>query len=130
MNGGRAHWAIVGLAAVAGSLATLLAVGHLHRSDSRAAYGQTGEAAAEANYVLALLGNTVNDATPIVLVDTKAQTLLVYEYMVSRRIMFLRVARTYAADRELLDNSFWTGDSYAPKGQTVNEIQSLLRSRQ
>jgi hypothetical protein len=129
MNGGRAHWAIVGLAAAVGSLATLLAVEYLHRSESRAAYGQTGEAAAEANYVLALLGNTVNDATPIVLVDTKTQTLLVYEYMVSRKVMFLRVARTYASDRELLDNSFWNGDSYAPQGQTVNDIQRLLRNR-
>jgi hypothetical protein len=41
--------------------------------------------------------------------------------------MYLRVARTYAADRELLDNSFWTGDSYA--GPTVNQIQSILRNR-
>ena len=128
MNGGRT-WVIIGLAAVAGSLATLLAVGYLHRSDSRAAYGQNGSPAAEANYVLAMLGSTVNDATPVVLVDTRAQTVLVYEYMVSRKVMLLRVARTYAADRELLDNNFWTGDSYTTRGQTVNEIQGLLRNR-
>jgi hypothetical protein len=129
MNGTRVHWAVAGLAAIAGALAALLAVEYLHQSPSRTAFGQTGEAAASANYVLALLGNTVSDATPIVLIDTKTQTVLLYEYMVSRKTMYLRVARTYSADRELLDNGFYTGDSYNPQGQTVNDIRNLLRRR-
>jgi hypothetical protein len=116
------------MAAIIGAMAALLVMAWLHR-DSSVAYGQTGEAAGSANYVLAMLGSTVNDATPIVVIDTKTQTVLVYEFMVSRKVMFLRAARTYAADRELLDNSFWTGDSYTPQGQTVNEIRNMLRNR-
>ena len=41
----------------------------------------------------ALLGSTSYDATPIVLVDTKTQTLLAYEFMLSQHTMFLRAAR-------------------------------------
>jgi hypothetical protein len=126
MNRAKAHWAIVGMAAIAGALAALLAVEYLHHSESRVAFGQTGEAAGSANYVLALLGNTTYDATPIILIDTKTQTLMVYEFMVSKHTMYLRAARTYAADRELLDNSFWTGDSYS--GPSVNQIQGMLRN--
>jgi len=127
MEGRRAYWVIVGLAAVVGALAALLADECLHRSDSRAAFGQTAEAAGSANYVLALLGNTIGDATPIVVIDTKTQTLMVYEYMVSTHTMFLRIARTYAADRELLDNGFFTGNAYA--GPSVNDVRNLLRNR-
>ena len=39
--------------------------------------------------------------------------------------MFLRVARTYAADRELLDNSFFAGNAYT--GPTVNDVRNLLQ---
>ena len=127
MDGRKASWVIVGLAAVVGALAALLAAEYLHRSDSRAAFGQTAEAAGSANYVLALLGNTIGDATPIVVIDTKTQTLMVYEYMVSTHTMFLRIARTYAADRELLDNGFFTGNAYA--GPSVNDVRNLLRNR-
>jgi hypothetical protein len=127
MNGAKAHCAIVGMAAIVGALAALLAVECLHKGESRVAFGQ--EAAGSANYVLALLGNTVNDATPIILIDTKTQTLLVYEFMASRKTLYLRVARTYSSDRELLDNGFYTGDSYNPQGQTVNDIRNLLRRR-
>ena len=72
------------------------------------------------------MGNTVNDATPIILIDTKTQTLMVYEYMISTHTMFLRVARTYAADRELLDNGFFAGNLYA--GPSVNDVRNLLRT--
>ena len=114
------------MAAIVGALAALLAVEYLHKSDSRAAFGQTAEAAGSANYVLALLGNTVSDATPIVLIDTKTQTLMIYEYMVSTHAMFLRVARTYREDRELLDNSFFTGNVYT--GPSVDDVRKKLRS--
>ncbi len=127
MDGRRAYWVIVVLAAVAGALAALLADEYLHRSDSRAAFGQTAEVAGSANYVLSMLGVTVGDATPIVLIDTKTQTLMIYEYMNSTHTMYLRVARTYAADRELLDNGFFTGNLY--QGPSVNDVRNLLRNR-
>ena len=125
MNGRRAHWVIAGMAAIIGALAALLAVEYLHTSDSRAAFGQTAEVAGSANYVLALLGNTVGDATPIVLIDTKTQTLMIYEYMVSTRTMFLRVARTYSADRELVDSAFFAGN--VSNGPSVNDVRNMLR---
>ena len=127
MNVTKVHWMIAGVGAIIGALVALVAVEYLHQSGSGAAYAQTGEAAASANYVLALMGNTTNQATPIVLIDTKTQTLLVYEYMIDRHTMFLRNARTYAADRELLDNAFWAGDSYS--GPSVNDVRNLARTR-
>ena len=126
MNGRRVHWVIAGMAAIIGALAALLAVQCLRPGESRAAFGQ-GEAAGSANYVLAMLGNTVNDATPIVVIDTKTQTVMVYEYMVSTHTMFLRVARTYASDRELLDNFFFAGNAY--NGPSVNDVRNLLQRR-
>ncbi len=127
MNGRRVNWVIVGMAAVIGAMTALLAAEYVHRSDSRAAFGQTAENAGSANYVLALLGNTANDAAPIVVIDTKAQTIMVYEYMISTHTMFLRVGRTYSADRELLDNGFFAGNAYA--GPSVNDVRNLLRNR-
>jgi len=127
MNGRRVHWLLIGLAAIMGALAALLAAEYLHRSDSRAAYGQTAEAAGSANYVLALLGTSANDAAPIVVIDTKAQTILVYEYMLSTHTMFLRVGRSYSADRELVDRSFFAGNAYA--GPRVEDVRNMLRNR-
>jgi len=123
MNRLRSQWAIAGLAALAGALAALLVVEYLGKAGPRVAFGQEG--GVSANYVLAMLGATVNDATPIVLVDTKAQTILVYEYMVSRKMMLLRSVRTYAFDKEITDGNFYQGD-YA--GPSVQAIQNLLRS--
>jgi hypothetical protein len=120
-------WIIAGLAAIAGALAALLAVECLHKSESRTAFAQTAETAGSANYVLALLGNTASDAAPIYLIDTKSQTIMVYEYMVSTHQMFLRLARTYAADRELLDDRFYSGNAYA--GPSVNDIRNVLAGR-
>jgi hypothetical protein len=127
MNGGRVHWAVVGLAAIVGALAALLAAECLHRSDARSAFAQPAETAGSANYVLALMGNTVADATPIVLIDTKSQTIMIYEYMVSTHTMFLRLARKYDADRELFDNGFYKGNAYT--GPSRDDIGNLLRSR-
>jgi hypothetical protein len=125
MNGSRTHWVIAGMAAIIGAMATLLVVEGLRKGESSIAYAQTGEAAGSANYVLALLGSTTADATPIVLIDTKTQTLLVYEFMVSKHAMYLRAARKYVDDRELRDNNFYTGgDLYS--GPSVNDIQKLI----
>ena len=127
MSSRKMLWMVAGIAAIIGALAALLAMECLRRSDSRAAFAQSAEVAGSANYVLALMGNTVADATPIVLIDTKSQTIMIYEYMVSTHTMFLRLARTYAADRELLDNGFYAGQAY--QGPSVNDIRNLLRNR-
>lgn len=124
MNRLRTHWVIAALGALVGALAALLAVEYVSKAGPRVAFAQEG-GAVSANYVLAMLGMTVNDATPIVLVDTKAQTILVYEYMVSRKMMLLRSVRTYAFDKEITDANFYQGD-YA--GPSVQAIQNLLRS--
>jgi hypothetical protein len=123
MNGAKAHWVIAGMAAIVGALAALLVVEYLHKSDSRLAFGQMSEAGS-AN-LLALMGATSYDATPIVLIDTKTQTILVYEFMVSKHAMYLRCARTYISDRELIDANFYTGDAY--KGPSVNDIRNQVR---
>jgi len=127
MNGRKVPWIIAGLAAMAGALAALLAVECLHRSESGTAYGQAAEVAGSANYVLALLGNTASDATPLFVIDTQRQTIMIYEYMVSTRTLYLRVARTYMSDRDLIDNGFFGGNVNA--GPNVDQVRSLVRTR-
>jgi len=127
MNGTRSHWLVAGLAALAGALAALVAVEHFHANDSGVAYAQVGEVAGNANYVLAMMGNTVNDATPIIVIDTRQQVILVYDYMVSRHAMYLRQARQYINDRELVDNNFLTSDLYS--GPSVGDIRKVVRGR-
>jgi len=124
----RTHWVITALAALVGALGALLAREYLSKAGPRIAFAEEAGGGVTANYMIAMLGMTVNDATPIVLVDTKAQTLLVYEYMVSTKRAYLRCARTYAFDKDLTERYFFAGNAY--NGPSVGDIENLLRSLQ
>ena len=123
MNRTRSYWVTTGLVAVIAVLATLLVVTWAPVSP-RVALGQVSEGA-QANYTIALLGVPFEDRTPLFMIDTKAQTVLVYEYIQSRRLMFLRVARSYMYDRELKDNGFGQNNIY--EGPTVDQVRNTLR---
>ena len=121
----RTHWVITGLVAVAAVLGTLLAV-NLLGGGPRYALAQVSEGSA--GYIVGLLGPTIRESRlPLFLIDTKAQTILVYEYDQSRRLLYLRVARSFRNDRELLDNSW--GQQNAYQGPSVNDVKNILRRR-
>lgn len=122
MTGARSQYVMLALAAAVAVLATLLVTGAF-RPEARVAFAQTEGVGA--NYVIGILGQTQNDRTPLVLLDTKAQNILIYEYVNSRRKLYLRVARSFVHDRELEDASF--GENNVYEGPSVRDVQELLR---
>jgi len=125
----RARWIMAALSAAAVVLAAFLIVGHF-RAEPPYAFAQSE--GVSANYVIALLGPKTEDQAQLFVIDTKAQTILVYEYIVSRRDLVLRVARSYKNDRDVEDRNFYNLSSpYV--GPSVNDVQKVvvdqLRSR-
>jgi hypothetical protein len=117
----KSSWMTVLLAVAVGVLGTLLVV---KQGDvTPTAFAQVSPGVVSGNAV-AMLGERNNDMVPLFLVDTKQQTVLVYEFSVSRRRLYLRVARSFAADRELMDNS-WGNQN---EGPTVKDVQNILRN--
>jgi hypothetical protein len=122
------RWTITVLVAVVAVLATLLAVGYF-RSEPRIAWGQVGEGVS-ANYVIALLSappSQAGDRMPLVIVDTKAQTVMVYEYVISNRRLLLRCARSFTNDRELEDYISTSTDMYY--GPSVKDTQKIVEDQ-
>lgn len=133
-----ADWLLVSLVAAVSVLATLLAVNLLRsespyaygqgtdlgaiRNVSRSSFGQVSEGAA--GYIAALTNTPDQSRMPLLMIDTKSQTILIYEYDQSRRVLYLRAVRSFRNDRELEDASF--GRS-ATKGPTVEEVREILR---
>jgi hypothetical protein len=120
----RSQLPVVALTVVVAVLATLLTV-DVVRGDRGIAFGQVSEGAM-ANYVIGLLGEQKNDLRPLFLVDTKSQTIMIYEYLDSRRVLIFRAARSYASDREVADASFYDRTNVYT-GPSVRDIQQFLR---
>jgi hypothetical protein len=123
MNSSRTQWLILGLVAAAAVLATLLAVTLYHGSTPPYAIAEVSEGAA--SYVVGILGPPRETRVPLFLIDTKNQVILTYEYDQSRRLFFLRTARTFRDDRLLEDSGF---DRYGVnEGPTVKDVQKIVR---
>jgi hypothetical protein len=120
----RTQWPVAVLSAGVAVLATLLVL-DAPRRERGIAFGQVSEGAT-ANYMIGMLGEQNNDRRPLFLIDTKAQTIMLYEYFDSQRILLFRVARSYASDREVQDAVFYD-QSNLYKGPSVRDIQSYLR---
>lgn len=120
----RVSWTVTALIGAVAVLATLLGV-NLFSSDSHLAYAQPETVTA--NYVAGILGQTANDRTPLFLIDTKAQTIMAYEYVQSRRVLYLRTVRSFEFDRQLQEGYFGE-DIY--RGPTVRDIQGFLTQQQ
>ena len=131
----KIDWFVVCLVVAVSVLATLLAVS-IFREPPRA-YGQgvairnfldhtTGQVSeGAASYIVALLGPVKDSRLPFFVVDTKSQTLIIYEYDQSRRKLYLRVARSFRNDRELEDASF--GERRIQEGPSVEDVRNVLR---
>jgi len=125
MNAQKSVWVVALLAAAVGVLATLLVVkqGGL---GAPTAYGQVTEGVS-AGYVVGILGEKNNNQLPLFMVDTKSQTILIYEFDLSQRKLFLRVARSFGADRDLVDSNWGGTNQYA--GPSVKDVQNMLRGK-
>ena len=121
MNVTRLHWAVTALAVAVAVLLTLFVVDAFRPAPGIA----LAQAAAGASGASALLGPQSNDRIPLFMVDTRSGTILVYEYTVSHRKLYLRVVRSYLSDRDMEDVSW--GDGNPNVGPSVKEIQDLLR---
>ena len=74
-----------------------------------------------AGRVICVVGQVTNNRAPIFLVDTLEQTLLVYEYNYIARNMYLKAARTYRYDKQLVDFSTSGG-----LGPSVPEVSGIV----
>lgn len=117
------QWTVTALVAAVAVLATLL-VCQAFQSRPGVAWAQSE--GVSANYMIGLLGPLNNDRMPVVLVDTKSQVIMVYEYIDSQRRLLYRVGRAYSSDREVTDGRFY--DNAKPyDGPSVQDVQNYLR---
>ncbi len=92
--------AVCVLVAVVAVLATLLVTGEGRARFIPAAYGQDSVAG---GYVVALIGNETSGRYPVVVVDSKEMTLMVYEYNRANFSFDLKGVRSFRHDRQLRD---------------------------
>ena len=121
MKAANTQWLMTGLVAVVAVLATVLVM----KSFQSGPFVYAQESAGSASGVVGVLGPENSNRLPLFLVDTQKARLLVYEYDVDRRELFLRVVRSYKQDRELEDESF---DRMGPsKGPSVEDVKDIVR---
>lgn len=116
----KEHRTVTILAVVVAVLATLLVVSALR---PRYALGQVSEGAAGG--MVGLVSEQRNARSPLFLIDTKAQTVMIYEYDQSIRRFYLRAVRSYRNDRRIDDMSFHAMGQN--KGPTVKEAEKYGR---
>jgi hypothetical protein len=108
---GAARWVVVVILAI-------LAGGLLVEA-SRAVGDGGGQAFSAAPSVVAVTGQITRDSYGIYLVDTNNQTICIYQYVASQRMLRLLAARTFAFDSQL--------DDYNTE-PSPREIRELVRS--
>ena len=111
----RAHGLMTAaLAFLVGVLATLLvARGH---EVARA------QDASTANYMIGLIGPAVRSDVPIMIVDTRAQTLMMYQWNTAREELQFLQARNYQYDRQIVE-------ARKRGGMTVREAAEAARQQ-
>ena len=117
----RQPWLITVLVAAVAVLGTLLIVGG-YGGPSRSAFGQQS---AVAGYIIGLTGTDRNGRLPIILIDTKEQTIVAYEYNYSKHRLILSSVRPYRFDRQL--EEYYLGTSTSGNGMSVKQVQQRLR---
>ena len=120
MKGKASLTAILALVAVASVLGTLLAVEAL-----RPRLAQAQAIQGSADYLVGVVGPRRETFSPLFLVDTQRQVVLVYEYDQNSRGFYLRLGRSYRMDRGLKDQSFRKKYS-STKGPSVSAVARIL----
>ena len=114
-------WTVNGLSVLVAVLATLLAMQYFG-GDSRHAFAQSSMGSAD--YMIGLIGPSRQSKIPLFLIDSKRQTVMVYDYHQDQRELRLRAVRSYRFDRELEDAEFGV------KGPSVKDVKSELEKRE
>lgn len=78
---------------------------------------------AAVGYVIGLTGAEKSGRLPVILIDTKEQAIIAYEYNYSRHRLILVTARSYRYDRQLQDYSLGTGSS---NGLDVDDVRKRI----
>jgi len=86
----------LGLAFAVGVLGTLLLV----RGGEGVAWAQDS---GQANYLIGLIGPAVRSDIPFVLIDTRAQVIMMYQWNTAREQFKFIQARNYQYDRQLME---------------------------
>jgi hypothetical protein len=95
------------------------------RDPAPSAFAQSGMLA-PSGATIALIGPEKYDRVPLFLVDTRAQSIVTYEWNLGSRVLLLRGVRTYSSDRELEEAS-WTVNVNA--GPSVKEVRDLVKKQ-
>ena len=110
-------WTVTVLVAIIAILATVLVSSALA---PRYAAAQTDSGSAD--YIVALVGTQKSSRSPLFLIDSKAQSIMVYEYDQSIRRFYLRAVRSFTYDRQLEDRGYHKfGQSNGPSVRNVVE---------
>jgi len=116
------NWTVTVLVAIIAILATVLVSSALA---PRYAAAQTDSGSAD--YVVALVGTQKSSRSPLFLIDSKAQSIMVYEYDQSLRRFYLRAVRSFGYDRKLEDKSYHRlGQGSGP---SVKDVRGDLRRK-
>jgi len=120
------QWAVTALAVLVAVLATLLITGVVSNSPDRCVMAQT---TASGGFMIGLTGAETSNRMPVVLVDTKQQVILAYEYNYSRRSIILAAVRPYRYDLDFWmtekDQSYNLG-SGTSRGVSVSDVRKKL----
>jgi hypothetical protein len=115
-------WIITGLVAVVAILATIVVSDAL---DQREAHAQISGATAD--YLVGIVGQKQASRSPLFLIDSKSQTIMIYEYDQSIRKFWLRAARNFQYDRRLEDKDF--SSMQQNRGPSVRDIRKIVGNK-
>jgi len=111
---------VIVLAVLVGVLAALLVTTVV---SSRPAAAQVSEGSTD--FLTAILGPEAFRRVPLFIVDSKSQTIMVYEYDQSTRKFYMRAARSFRYDRRLEEADY---SSYGQnKGPSLRDVQKKIR---
>jgi len=128
MKDAHTQWLTTGLVALVAVLTTLFVVRALDDGGSRYAAAQTSEGAA--SYIVGIVGESQqDDRLPLFLIDTKARSIMVYEYDTGERRLWLRAVRSFVQDRELRDMLARDNNYGSNAGPSVNDVQAMVRKQ-
>lgn len=101
-------------------------LGLVLRDPTPSAVAQSGMLA-PAGATIALIGPEKYDRIPLFVVDTRAQSIVAYEWNMGSRVLLLRAVRTYSSDRDL-EEAAWTMN--VNTGPSVREVRELVKKQQ
>ena len=114
------HWVIVALTAAVAVLGTLYLT---QRGVGGSAWAQDSVAG---SYMVAMLGQEVQQTYPLVLVDTKQMTIMVYEYNRGAGTLEFHCARNFQWDRNVQDSDFFRSAASARNGPSVEQVKNFV----